>query len=115
MPTELLLSLLLATQATLAPQAAPSAAKEDLEAEVRKAMMDVLKDPLSAQYMDLRRAKTPGYLCGKVNSKNSYGGYTGFRSFVVTPKNGVQIAREDPIVGPHAAQFIALVCGSDGL
>lgn len=41
-----------------------------------------LKDPSSAQFQWLPIAKS-GIYCGRVNAKNSYGGYTGFRPFVV--------------------------------
>lgn len=44
-----------------------------------------LKDPLSAQFSDFISAGgTQGgviYVCGKVNAKNSFGGYTGFQRF----------------------------------
>ena len=43
-----------------------------------------LKDPASAQYEDVTYRKRRGLnvLCGRVNAKNSFGGYTGFRQFI---------------------------------
>lgn len=39
-----------------------------------------LKDPESAKYRELY--STGERLCGQINSKNSYGGYVGFRRFI---------------------------------
>lgn len=44
-----------------------------------------LKDPASAEFRDVKVAGPA--VCGQVNAKNSYGGYEGFRRFVVV--NGV--------------------------
>ncbi|UPT89850.1 hypothetical protein HAP41_0000013300 [Bradyrhizobium barranii subsp. apii] len=43
-----------------------------------------LKDPMSAQWADLFKVKTKEgeFVCGAVNSKNSYGGYVGSRGFI---------------------------------
>ena len=41
-----------------------------------------LKDPTSAQFEDVRAADGEGVVCGLVNAKNSYGGYTGFKIFL---------------------------------
>jgi len=41
-----------------------------------------LKDPVSAQFEDVRAADGEGVVCGLVNAKNSYGGYTGFKIFL---------------------------------
>lgn len=105
--------LLLAAQsmAAIQPAEAPTAA-ENLEPIVRKAMQTALKDPLGAQLIRLRRASTASYICGQVNGKNSYGAYTGFQPFVITPDGKVQIAGGDALVGRAAAQFVALVCDS---
>jgi hypothetical protein len=45
-----------------------------------------LKDPMSAQYRNLHQYSGHGdkaVYCGEVNSKNSFGGYTGFEMFIV--------------------------------
>ena len=51
--------------------------QEELQALVRTA----LKDPESATFKELNYVDGRA-LCGQVNAKNSYGGYTGFRRFV---------------------------------
>lgn len=43
----------------------------------------VLKDPGSAEFRNQRG------LCGEVNSKNSFGGYVGFRRFIAASKEMV--------------------------
>lgn len=47
-------------------------------------IMDAMKDPGSTQFKSVRTIKNSlndSYVCGEVNSKNSYGGYVGFKSF----------------------------------
>lgn len=39
-----------------------------------------LKDPDSAKFKGVKES-SPGYVCGFVNAKNSYGGYIGYRVF----------------------------------
>lgn len=43
-----------------------------------------LKDPASAQYEEVRVSRKSGVvaICGYVNSKNSFGGYTGRQRFI---------------------------------
>lgn len=58
------------------------------ERALREAMEIHLKDAPSARFKNIRQQKTeakiPGMwdICGEVNSKNSYGGYAGFETFV---------------------------------
>lgn len=57
-----------------------------------------LKDPESAQFRERfvsRVGEGPGMaLCGEVNSRNSFGGYTGFRRFIAGPAPGQPTAIE---------------------
>lgn len=60
------------------------------------AVRDQLKDPESAQFRNLQyyprvflgkngeKTAIEATLCGEVNAKNSYGGYTGYHSFFMT-------------------------------
>lgn len=57
---------------------APQLGEDELKARVRAA----LKDPDSAVFKDVRHVGGGRALCGQVNAKNSYGGYSGFRLFV---------------------------------
>ena len=59
-----------------------------LFAERRSAIVAEIKDPQSAQFKEVAVVRTRHssgeitYFCGKINAKNSYGGYTGFQLFV---------------------------------
>jgi hypothetical protein len=60
-----------------------SPAAEDFTAA--KAVIErKLKDPMSVQWAELFKVKTKDgeFVCGAVNSKNSYGGYVGSRGFI---------------------------------
>lgn len=70
----------------------PAAASERAEVAAAKdvAARD-LKDPTSAQFRNLRIAGTgdKATVCGEINGKNSYGGYVGFRKFVVAANTAI--------------------------
>lgn len=55
-------------------------------AKGQEAIRRKLKDPGSAQFRNVRFSQTSGVpvTCGEVNSKNSYGGYSGFQRFVAS-------------------------------
>lgn len=57
----------------------------------QKVARNALKDPDSAKFHGLTVVKKDGSyaLCGKVNSKNSFGGYTGNQLFLVVGKKAV--------------------------
>lgn len=46
---------------------------------------DSLKDPNSAQFKSIYVSSTDdsGFVCGKINAKNGYGGYVGFKNYYV--------------------------------
>lgn len=50
--------------------------------KAREPLMTYLKDPLSAQFRNEHVAPS-GALCGEVNSKNSMGGYVGFKRYIL--------------------------------
>ncbi|MGI9375177.1 MAG: hypothetical protein ACR2PC_03605 [Tsuneonella suprasediminis] len=57
----------------------------DKHTNVKKAVSEHLRDPLSAQFRNLKESKTA--TCGEVNGKNAFGSYSGIREFVY--RNGV--------------------------
>ncbi len=69
-------------------------------AAIKSEIAKTLKDLPSAIFSDLSRAMRPDMqrrpkdtVCGSVNAKNSYGGYTGAQKFVYFPENNmVQIS-----------------------
>ena len=67
---------------------------EEAHAEVAKLM----KDPASVQFDDTNTELHPnaGLVCqGKVNAKNSYGGYVGFENYAYSRTKGAAVANEN--------------------
>jgi hypothetical protein len=69
-----------------------------------------LKDPASAQFRNIRRIEqtrqdgsVTELICGEVNGKNSFGGYTGFTTFHVVRNNRQFVLRG---VGDADTDFI---------
>ncbi|WP_430434280.1 hypothetical protein [Methyloversatilis sp.] len=62
----------------------------------KEAVRQVMKDPKSAEFRDVKyhaaRWTNPPVVCGEVNAKNSYGAMAGFERFVyVSDKNEVRL------------------------
>lgn len=91
------------------PRTYPSEATPE-ELEVATTMVtDRLKDPDSARIRNVRLMQEGGDLvCGEVNARNSFGGYTGFSHFVI-----MDGTREDPVVWIDEAKpgVAAAACG----
>ena len=64
---------------TSSPQKSAQIKEIEQQTQSKIALQGYLKDPVTAQ---IRNHK--GY-CGEVNSKNSFGAYTGFKRFIATP------------------------------
>jgi hypothetical protein len=60
--------------------AAPHPRLDPEEKTVRDAVAAQMKDPDSAEFKGVKKT-SPGYWCGWVNAKNSFGGYTGYAVF----------------------------------
>lgn len=56
----------------------------------KEAVLESLKDPSSAQFKNVRTSKDGWVLCGELNAKNSYGGYTGFKRFYFLAAGGTR-------------------------
>ncbi len=52
------------------------------EEVLKQSVLATLKDPNSAEFKEIRHVGEGRALCGQVNAKNSYSGYTGFKAFV---------------------------------
>lgn len=74
--------------------AAPAATVSDAQAfaAAKTALLASLKDPDSAKLSDMRRSGS--FVCGRVNSKNGFGGYAGNGTFSVDSAGEVLIAGE---------------------
>lgn len=74
---------------------APTALSQTDEVNARSAVKAALKDPYSAQFGAFSAFQLDNgdrVYCGKVNAKNSYGGYIGYQTFFVR-KRGNSIER----------------------
>ncbi|MEA5669027.1 hypothetical protein VA603_15890 [Stenotrophomonas sp. MH1] len=63
-----------------------------------RAVRAELKDPDAAQFRDVRANYTEEFgvvACGRVNAKNEFGGYTGFRRFVSSGKSVILEGRDN--------------------
>lgn len=65
--------------------------------QAKAAVVNKLKDPESAHFTDLVNRTDHHVVCGWVNAKNSFGGYVGFRPFVVS--NDTATFRDDADAG----------------
>lgn len=104
-----LLVLLLLLNPTIAHADEPYAA----EIAATKAKIERrLKDPSSVQYRDVRAFVVGGRVavCGEVNAKNSYGGYTGFEGFADWNGTLTLPGGGSAIVTPYERQFVKLQC-----
>lgn len=72
-----ILALTACASATAASKEAPLIAKS------KRLIVDSMKDPESTRFRNVRM-RGDVFVCGEVNSKNSMGGYVGFRRFIVT-------------------------------
>jgi hypothetical protein len=63
------------------------ASDSNLEAAARKLLQEILNDADSAKFLNLETNEK--CIWGKVNAKNSHGGYVGFKNFAITiPSKG---------------------------
>lgn len=61
----------------------------DFVKSAQETLVTDFKDPLSAQFTNMKvKLEEPKALCGKVNGKNSYGGYVGAKNFYVQNLGG---------------------------
>lgn len=90
--------------------------KKEIVATLKKRLKNVLTDEDSAKFKNefMSRAEDPESheiaLCGQVNSKNRYGGYTGFQSYIV--RSTGEVIMDTPDV-PSATLYLWPVwCGN---
>lgn len=65
------------------PKKKPSPQMAQIESAQQR-VVSMLNDPESARFRDVGISPTSNAVCGFVNAKNAYGGYPGFRRFIVT-------------------------------
>jgi hypothetical protein len=72
-------------------------------ARAKAALVKSLKDPESARISDVVRKTSPvgaDYICGQVNAKNGFGGYTGSKAFLYYVADAKLMSEEESITGP---------------
>lgn len=102
-----------------APQAAPFALTAAHTKTIQAGVRSSLKDPDSARFGAMRAAKdTKGavVVCGFVNAKNSFGGYTGDQPFVGTLSEAPALFLVAMFGGTDSERFaVRKVCAEHGL
>jgi hypothetical protein len=66
-----------------------------------------LKDPLSVQFQNV--TKNPKAICGDLNAKNSYGAYTGFKTFIFERKSRKLWLEDSDDTQDHYQAFLNLM------
>jgi hypothetical protein len=87
------------------------------------AVLNRLRDPDSAKFKDLVASVSNDgevFFCGRLNAKNSYGGYTGFETFVGNREGkngpaGVTGFSSDPVTGAFALLGCKAIRMTNGL
>ncbi|HEX8382452.1 MAG TPA: hypothetical protein VF592_03655 [Sphingomonas sp.] len=77
-----------------------------LEVRAEKAVKDLLRDPNSAEFGKHLYDVSTGTVCGEVNAKNGFGGYTGRKLFIY--QNGEVRYPED--MEPEAGEIAISAC-----
>jgi hypothetical protein len=110
------LAAMVAKPTLVLPDTAPAPHDDPAVKAAKVALAKSLKDPPSAVFSELKHATRPNVrgepldtVCGLVNAKNSFGGYTGPRGFVYFVNDGaVNIAEgsEPYALGPIVVRNI---------
>jgi hypothetical protein len=94
----------------LAAVSVAEAAPKDVE-RAREAVRRVLKDPESARFTG-EYISSSGAICGRVNAKNSYGGYIGPKSYVFTKAGQLAIVQDVGDTSPEGHRAFTLQVAS---
>jgi hypothetical protein len=81
----------------------------------QKAIGPQLKDPDSAEYQNLKVFMKPGkewVLCGQVNAKNDFGGYTGYKLFYKDDNSHLTLIQPELTGEPGQAEVVNLFLGA---
>lgn len=85
---------------------------------VQEGVRESLKDPDSARFGSMAAARLPGgglFVCGFVNAKNSFGGYTGDQLFNGLLSQGVAFLPVKIASGDIENQAVRQVCAESGV
>lgn len=97
--------------------AAQEKGRSTVVVDVLAAVTNSMKDPDSVRFRAVRvvRYGTGAVVCGEVNAKNSYGGYTGFSPFVGAPSRVIvrRESRDAAVLGINWAIFDVCEMGEE--
>lgn len=83
---------------------------DQLLAHARSSVLAKLKDPASAQFDGLQVNPRIGSVCGMVNARNSFGGYTGMKRFIAFSDGRVDMPPDSFYLQKDALDIIAQMC-----
>lgn len=84
----------------------------ELEARAKTTIVADLRDPSSAEFSDIQVGKH--CVTGRINAKNSFGGYVGYRNFYYDDSRNVgQIEPEEELVLTKLDRLKGVVAGAD--
>ena len=121
MRTNFLLALVVGCFFSLNPVSAFAQQSSAVSVEVTQSMIDesiervlpLLRDPYSARFSDWKAIYSEGTghldICGKVNAKNAYGGYSGAAWFVVSESPSKVLLYDNSASGATASNGIIKV------
>ena len=94
--------------------AGETAASTALVVKARRAVAETLKDAPSARFRLVRKGNDRDRVrvCGEVNSKNGFGGYTGFQKFVYFSDTGETFILDEDSPSPSYVKEQAALFGS---
>jgi hypothetical protein len=70
--------------------------------KAKSLVRSALSDPDSAQFRDLGVDTETGSICGRVNAKNKFGGYVGFKPFALLKDGTLHLYPESGSVADRA-------------
>lgn len=93
----------------------------DFQRAVRTEIVALLRDPGSAQFRNVRQSPTSiggAKFCGELNSRNGFGGYTGYVRFLAfaapSGRMSVELDNQDGMVGAYFNASWNQNCSSQG-
>lgn len=78
--------------------------------DAKAAVSNLLIDPTSPLFRDVRQGSGDGIICGEVNARNQFGAYNGFVRFYVDNSLGGNVASIEPEYDPDHLSLLDGMC-----